>query len=240
MRGPVIAKAVLFAVVVLAAFPSTALGSLVFVHHEFPGAIYDGASGEANELTVSETAGTVTVIDPGAVITVGSGCVKVSDHEATCAGVTSFFALLGDRNDSSSALVQDQLTSMIFYGDTGSDHLTLCSSCDGQLHGEGGSDILQGGDEGSYLAGGLGSDRLTGGAGFDFIYGEAGADVAAGRAGRDSIGGGPGMDELRGNRGNDRLRSRDGFRDFVRGGRGFDRARVDQLDVLQSIERRLS
>ena len=227
---------VLFAVLVFAAFPSTAFGSLLFVHHKFAGAIYDASGGEANELTVSETAGTITVIDPGAVIVAQSPCVQVSDHEATCAGVTSFFALLNDLNDSASVLMRDEVSMNLQRGD-GNDELTLCSACDGDLLGGAGKDVLHGGNEGSLLFGGTGPDTLTGGAARDIIDGEAGGDFIAGRAGGDTIAGGPGSDTLRGNRGNDQLRARDAFSDFVGGGRGFDRARVGESDVVRSIER---
>jgi Ca2+-binding RTX toxin-like protein len=235
-RARVRVSLVLFAVVISAALPSSALGSFVFVHHEFQGAIYDAAGGEANDLTVSETAGTVTFVDLGAVIAAGNGCVQVSAHEATCAGVGSAFALLNDLNDSASVIEQDR-ASMSFEGGEGNDHLTICSHCHGRLLGDAGKDILQGGNEGSELiAGGAGSDTLTGGAGRDFIFGEAGADFIFGRAGNDVIGGGLGSDDLHGNRGSDRLRAKDGFLDLVAGGRGLDAARVDQSDVVRLIE----
>jgi Ca2+-binding RTX toxin-like protein len=49
--------------------------------------------------------------------------------------------------------------------------------------------------------------------------------------------GGPGNDRFRGQGGNDRIRAKDGRRDEVRGGDGFDWARVDRrLDVTNAIE----
>jgi Ca2+-binding RTX toxin-like protein len=226
------------AAAVLATSPPSAFGSIVFVHHEFPGAIYGASGGEANELTVSETAGTVTFIDPGAVISAESPCVEVTNHKATCPGVNSVVALLEDRGDSASVQKQDEV-SISLQGGGGSDHLTLCAACGGDLNGEAGNDILQGGNQGSVLRGGPGLDTLRGGGARDFVYGDAGADLIAGRAGGDLIGGGTGRDRLRGNRGKDRLRAKDGFRDLVGGGRGLDRARVDGTDVVRRVEKLL-
>jgi Ca2+-binding RTX toxin-like protein len=48
--------------------------------------------------------------------------------------------------------------------------------------------------------------------------------------------GGNGRDRLDGRQGADVLRTRDGARDIVDGGSGFDRARVDVLDVVRELE----
>jgi Ca2+-binding RTX toxin-like protein len=86
-----------------------------------------------------------------------------------------------------------------------------------------------------------GADSIHGGccAGDDRLFGGPGPDIIAGGAGDDIIGGGPGgdSDELRGNEGNDRLRANDGVRDLVAGGSGFDRARVDQNDLVRRVEK---
>jgi hypothetical protein len=39
-----------------------------------------------------------------------------------------------------------------------------------------------------------------------------------------------------GGRGRDTLRARDGLRERVSGGRGSDRARLDSIDIVSSIE----
>jgi Ca2+-binding RTX toxin-like protein len=46
-----------------------------------------------------------------------------------------------------------------------------------------------------------------------------------------------GNDVLRGGTGNDRLYARDGVRDLVNGGPGFDEAWLDRLDVARNVER---
>ena len=77
------------------------------------------------------------------------------------------------------------------------------------------------------IVGSFGNDRLPGTICDDVIYGLPGNDVLIGRAGNDTLIGG---------RGNDRLRSRDGEFDVVRCGAGFDRARVDRIDVTLRCE----
>jgi Ca2+-binding RTX toxin-like protein len=77
------------------------------------------------------------------------------------------------------------------------------------------------------LAGGGGNDFILGGFGRDRIRGGLGNDRIGGRAERDLLSGGPGADVLF---------SRDQRRDQVYGGRGWDRASVDSLDVTRLIE----
>jgi Ca2+-binding RTX toxin-like protein len=89
-------------------------------------------------------------------------------------------------------------------------------------------DNLRGSDANDVLRGLAGNDRLRGG---------RGNDVLRGGAGQDRLFGGLGRDALYGERGNDRLSARDGERDLVAGGPGFDQAWVDQNDVAQGVER---
>ena len=76
----------------------------------------------------------------------------------------------------------------------------------------------------------IGSDRD------DVLSGTAGRNVLAGREGDDVIRGRDGRDKLLGEGGHDVLRARDGRRDLVSGGHASDRARVDAVDILRSIE----
>jgi Ca2+-binding RTX toxin-like protein len=95
----------------------------------------------------------------------------------------------------------------------------------------------QGGDD--VLIGRRGADRLDGFCclrGNDRLYGGPGRDRLWGGRGNDVLRGGTGVDRLRGQNGNDRLLAKDGLRDDVVGGLGFDRARVDPIDVVSSIE----
>ena len=108
----------------------------------------------------------------------------------------------------------------IFYGFAGND----------RIYGRRGHDIVYGGG---------GNDVIVGGAGGDRLVGEAGRDRLRGGLGRDRLQGGRGRDILVGGTGGDTLLGRDGARDVVFGGHGFDRYRLDRrLDRARSIETR--
>jgi Ca2+-binding RTX toxin-like protein len=93
-----------------------------------------------------------------------------------------------------------------------------------------------GGDD--YVNGRGGADDISGCSGDDRLFGGRGPDLIQACEGDDLVNGGPGRDRLHGNEGDDRIRAKDGLRDRVLGGAGFDRARVDRtLDRLNSIER---
>jgi Ca2+-binding RTX toxin-like protein len=94
--------------------------------------------------------------------------------------------------------------------------------------GTGGSDTLRGTN---------GNDVLLGKGGNDLIYGLGGQDVLQGGTGNDRLFGGLGRDTETGGAGNDKLNARDGKRDTVNGGPGFDEAWVDRLDVVRNVER---
>ena len=81
------------------------------------------------------------------------------------------------------------------------------------------------------------NDLLLGRGGNDTLYGRNGNDVLRGGTGNDRLFGGLGRDTLLGEAGNDRLYARDGMRDVVNGGRGFDEAWLDQLDIARNVER---
>ena len=86
------------------------------------------------------------------------------------------------------------------------------------------------------LRGTNGRDVLLGRGGNDILYGRRGNDVLQGGLGNDRIYGGLGRDSIAGGAGNDRIYTRDGQRDVVNGGPGFDRAWVDRLDVVRNVE----
>ncbi len=83
--------------------------------------------------------------------------------------------------------------------------------------------------------GGDHAERLTGTVGGDRILSGAGSDVARGLAGRDCIFGQRGNDRLYGGSGRDRILGGPG-RDVIHCGRGFDRARIDDLDSVTGCE----
>lgn len=87
------------------------------------------------------------------------------------------------------------------------------------------------------LTGTNANDVLLGRGGNDTLYGRGGNDVLQGGIGNDRLHGGLGLDVEVGGPGNDRLSARDGRRDRVNGGPGFDEAWVDRLDVVVSVER---
>jgi Ca2+-binding RTX toxin-like protein len=104
------------------------------------------------------------------------------------------------------------------------------------IRGFGGSDRLLGGAGSDRLYGGGGADRLFGGLGNDVLAGGLGPDNLRGSSGRDRLVGGGGRDVLLAGPGNDTLVARDRRRDWVAGGTGRDRARVDGIDSRHSIE----
>jgi Ca2+-binding RTX toxin-like protein len=112
-------------------------------------------------------------------------------------------------------------------GGPGADFLKSIGFQDSGLHGGDGNDTLIGGN---------GSQSLDGGAGRDLLRGGPGPDRLTGGDGADELVGGKAKDQMRGGSGNDTLRSRDSFKDLVYGNQGTDRARVDERDILGSIE----
>lgn len=90
--------------------------------------------------------------------------------------------------------------------------------------------------------GGFGFDRCSdgdtifGGRGSDYLPGTRCDDVIFGLSGNDTLIGNDGRDLLLGGFGNDRILARDGERDIVRGGRGYDRCVGDTFDVYTSCE----
>ena len=122
------------------------------------------------------------------------------------------------------------------------------------IRGGAGNDVGDGGGDDDFVSGGSGDDRLTGDEGADVVRGGTGNDILGGfwgrddvrgGRGRDRLSGGPGADVLRAGPGRDRLSggsgpdllfARDRNRDTVRGNSGPDRAHVDPVDGLFSVE----
>jgi Ca2+-binding RTX toxin-like protein len=150
---------------------------------------------------------------------------------------------LGDMNDSLRSesacgtyiIPEEDLCGVTADGGEGDDLLFSPDVGYGVMNGGNGADRLVAGTKSAWdpyynsseLHGGAGDDELDGRGRQDELFGGAGNDVVRGGRGRDVLGGGPG---------NDKLWARDGFKDVVRGGSGFDRARRDALDSLVSIE----
>jgi hypothetical protein len=119
---------------------------------------------------------------------------------------------------------------------------------DDYLDGGLGDDVLFGGittdlprhyDGYDVLLGRGGDDRLAGGWQKDRLFGGAGADRLRGGPHADRLVGDAGHDDLGGETGDDLLLARDGTRDVLWGGPGFDRATTDHVDRRAGIERLL-
>jgi hypothetical protein len=150
-RSVGVLKALVFAVMVFTILPSSAFASTAFVRASNGLLVYRAAPGETNVVEIGEATG-ANIVDRGAVITAGTGCTQVSDHEVHCVGPSPFGIQaaqirLRDRRDTASFLFQDSVP-FSFYGQEGDDTLTLCSQCPAVLLGGRGADALHGGDLG--------------------------------------------------------------------------------------------
>lgn len=108
--------------------------------------------------------------------------------------------------------------------------------CDRELTGTRGADRLRGTTASELIRGLQGADRLDGRGDGDCLLGGSGNDRVSGGSGPDAVTGGPGRDRLIGGSGDDALAARDGERDVVDCGAGYDRADVDRLDSVRSCE----
>lgn len=93
-------------------------------------------------------------------------------------------------------------------------------------------DLLDGGPGADVLWGRRGTDVLLGGPGSDRLRGGRGTDRLAGGTGDDFLDGGRYHDRLDGGSGDDAFSARDGFRDTIRCGAGYDRVSADRTDVV--------
>jgi Ca2+-binding RTX toxin-like protein len=191
--------------VVLAALPAAADAGRARV--SAGRVIFDAFPGEANDVKVAQVGRTtVNVTDNGAVVTPGTGCVRVSDNLARCTvrnpgGIVR----LGDGDDHALSRIAT------LFGEDGNDRLEQIArptvSLPGNVaagaalaNGGAGDDTITGND----VNGGDGNDTITpsvaesfatlfGGPGDDSVRGTSSADVLAGGTGTDHIvtGGGP-------------------------------------------------
>ena len=99
-----------------------------------------------------------------------------------------------------------------------------------------GDDLLSGTGRSDALYGDGGVDELRGGAGRDSLNGGNHSDVIFGGDDGDSIIGGSWADVVQAGPGDDFIDAYDLTADDVRGGTGFDTARIDAADQLNSIE----
>lgn len=160
-----------------------------------PEVLYTAASGEANDVVVTETwpsLNAVRIADQGAEIIAGAGCIAESLHRVRCTApdVDRITLLLGDRNDSASldnfGYNYESPPFAYIYGGGGNDLLVAGGGTD-RLYGGGGADVLRAGPcrirmgQQQILEGGPGDDELKGG-GCDYLVGGQGADLIQGTA----------------------------------------------------------
>lgn len=137
--------------------------------------------GETNNVTFSSVAGTETITDTGAVITVAPGfplCTGDGTNTVTCPVDSTFGPSfdLGDENDSGTVgatpppppFSGDPVAS--FSGGAGVDTLTGNSERD-SLTGGAGADVINAGDGGDFLSGGPDGDTVHGDGGDDSVAG---------------------------------------------------------------------
>jgi Ca2+-binding RTX toxin-like protein len=191
---------------------------------------YRTPAGLENDPTFAQagTTSTVTVFDSSNILKLGTGCTRSQTTGATCAGVSSIDADLGDMDDS--ATVNGSIPAHIT-GDDGND----------RLQGGSGADTLDGGpgDDTFVSPTPDGADTYIGGSGTDTIdysgrttsvnvtIGAGNRDDGAPGEGDDVQGdvenvvGGSGNDTLIGNAANNSLYGNGGS-DFLEGGGGAD------------------
>ena len=127
------------------------------------------------------------------------------------------------------------------FGGPGNDSITGGNGRD-RLHGGPGDDVTDGGGGNDLMSGGTGNDQQHGGAGDDLIFANVGNDESWGDDGNDQLWAlargdvnGPNDtsgDTLHGGNGNDTFHTRDGERDNIDCGSGFDRVLADFKDVI--------
>jgi len=211
---------------------------------------YVAAPGEMNDLTAhyAADARSVTITDPGAVVSAMESCTSLSAHSAVCTApdpplypagpyVQSVRALLGDMDDRAitSRAGPAVIGGIDAFGGPGDDVLTG-SPADDVLDGGGGTDVLTGGDGGDMLtdgdrngaAAGLrpDADMLDGGSGLDTLsYRQRMRGVVVDLASDDPVGEpgegdvAPLFEWVTGGKGDDRLAG-DGEANYLDGGGG--------------------
>src|SRR3954471_12940695 len=154
---------------------------------------YTAAPGEVNNVSFARVSGdTFRVMDVGAVITAGTGCVQESPNVVRCATARGrpIIARLGDQNDSTASKTSRTVQ---LFGEDGNDRLAGASGRDTLDGGAGGGNIRRGSAK-RRVRGGSGNDQLFANAGNDNIDGGDGNDLLVGGSGNDSETGGNGDD----------------------------------------------
>jgi Ca2+-binding RTX toxin-like protein len=179
---------------------------------------YFASPGETNDVVVDQGAGSVTITESGAGLTLndadGVGGCEVTGTVATCPEAdVSFLLFTVDDGDDTVSLASTVTIFSAIEGEAGNDTLSA-GGIDADLRGGEGDDALTGGDGQDFVDGGAGDDTIEGGSGDDFFDDGPGDDV---------INAGDGADEFFGNGGNDQFNGQGGDDYF----NGFDFAGAD-------------
>lgn len=130
--------------------------------------VYEAGAGMANKIVVTKSDGRFIITDNnGHAILPGSGCIKVSSNQVSCAakGVGTLQVDVADMGD---VVTIKTSTSALVSGGAGADKLTGGPAGD-SLYGDSGNDTLSGGDGNDLLDGGDGTDACSGGSGTNDI-----------------------------------------------------------------------
>ena len=170
---------------------------------------YSAAAGEANRVTITAGASSISVNEVGPGVTAGTGCSSTGPSSASCQadGVTAISVSTGDGNDT--ARVNGWLPAT-FYDGPGNDTMTGGSGQDTFVSGTG-ADVLKGGigyDTADYSARTAPLTVSLDGVANDGEAGEGDnvqtdVEVVTGGAGGDTLDGGLGADDLYGGAGNE-------------------------------------
>ncbi len=179
------------------------------------------APGEANDIEVYSRPDFVLIwernnTDP--MLGQPAGCVNFNAAQVQCPRslVSSVYVNSGDRNDKIVAAIDAPL-GVTLAGGTGNDYVDVKGTAGGAP-----------GPNTPNLLGGDGADQVYGWQFSDNLSGGLGDDVLGAGRGNDRLDGGLGADRLDGGEDNDTIYARDGYRDFVACGTGYDSARSDK------------
>lgn len=172
---------------------------------------YEAGPGEANNVTVTAFAGTLTITDTGVVAIVdadmGDNCM-VATQTAICTNAFQFNLFLGDLSDRVLAGQALDAGGNTIDGGAGDDTLGGTPGYD-EILGGSGDDTIDALGDGDWVDGGDGDDAIAMGEGDDSGTGAAGNDTIDAGPGDDGRGepvfGGDGSDVLNGGPGDDRL-----------------------------------
>ncbi len=161
-------------VLLVLALPGSARAATVYLA---PGAVVvKGDAGEASAATITLTADSAVVDDPGGTLKVAPGCTETVATQATCPRTPG--------------------TDLVVDAGDGDDQITVTGASGGGrvlLDGGAGNDVLTGSEGPDQLQGGPGADELRGGGADDVLVG----DDATGTIGADLLDGGDGRDQAR-------------------------------------------